>query len=287
MKEVDELEIILAKTAGFCFGVDRALKKVYDNLGEGYLYTYGPIIHNNQVVEELVEKGVQVIEDLDQLASYPIGNVIVRSHGISETEHRKIEASDFGLIEATCPYVKRIHQVVATASAKGHEIIIVGNEKHPEVAGIAGWSREKVYFIDGLDQVKTLPKNSDKIYEVVAQTTFNLTLYKEIVSALQNKNIHVIINETICSATEERQSEALEIAKKADLMIVIGGKHSSNTRKLYEICIRQCDATYHIESIEEFELSALRGHSVIGITAGASTPKKLIEEVISNVRNAK
>jgi len=284
---VVDLNIILAKTAGFCFGVDRALKKVYDNLGERHLYTYGPIIHNNQVVDELAEKGVQVIEDLDQLSKYPVGDIIIRSHGISEVEHNKIVASNFGLIEATCPYVKRIHKVVAKASLKGHHIVIVGNKDHPEVAGIAGWSKSAVHYITTVDEVDTLPNEADITYEVVAQTTFNLCLYKEIVIALQNKNFHVIINETICSATEERQSEALEIASQADLMIVIGGKHSSNTMKLYEICKRQCEATYHIESIEEFELSVLGDHTVIGITAGASTPKKLIEEVISNVRNAK
>lgn len=281
------MKIILAKTAGFCFGVDRALKKVYDNLGERHLYTYGPIIHNNQVVEELAGKGVHVIDDLNRLSDYPVGDIIIRSHGISEVEHKMIEASDFGLIEATCPYVKHIHKVVAKASLKGHPIIIIGNREHPEVAGIAGWSQSDVYFITTVDEVDTLPDQQDITYEVVAQTTFNICLYKEIVIALQNKNFHVIINETICSATEERQSEALEIASQADLMIVIGGKHSSNTRKLYELCKRQCEATYHIESIEEFELSILGGHTVIGITAGASTPKKLIEEVISNVRNAK
>lgn len=281
------MEIILAKTAGFCFGVDRALKKVYDNLGNGPLYTYGPIIHNRQVVEELADKGVQVIEDLDRLDEYPVGDIIIRSHGISEAEHRKIEASAFGLIEATCPYVKRIHKLVAKASEAGREIILLGNAKHPEITGIAGWSKKDVHIIECLEDIDKLPEDRDKTYEVVVQTTFNLALYKEIVSALQLRNFHVIINETICSATEERQSEALEIASKADLMIVIGDRHSSNTRKLYEICQEQCEATYRIESIDEFELSAVGDHAVIGITAGASTPKKLIEEVISNVRNAK
>ncbi len=287
LKEVGDMEIILAKTAGFCFGVDRALKKVYDNLGDRHLYTYGPIIHNTQVVDELASQGVRVIDDLNNLTLYPEGDIIVRSHGISEAEQRRIEASGFGMIEATCPFVKRIHKIVAKASAKGHQIIIAGNSTHPEITGIAGWSTMPVQYVTSVEDVDMLHLSKDYIYEIVAQTTFNYRLYKEIIMTLQNKNIHVIINETICSATEERQSEALEIASKADAMLVIGGKHSSNTRKLYEICIRQCENTYHIESIEDLELSALRGHDVIGITAGASTPKKLIEEVISNVRNAK
>lgn len=267
--------------------MDRALKKVYDSLDKRPLYTYGPIIHNRQVVEELEAKGVRVIDDLSKLSDYPVGDIILRSAGVSEAEQEKIQASDFGMIEATCPYVKRIHKIVVKASEAGREIIILGDPNHPEVTGIAGWSRRPVHFIESLEDLDGLAFDPEKTYEVVVQTTFNLTLYKEIVSALHLRNIRVIINETICSATEERQTEALEIASKADLMIVIGGRHSSNTRKLYEICKRQCDATYHIESIEEFELSAIGDHTVIGITAGASTPKKLIEEVISNVRNAK
>lgn len=281
------MDIILAKTAGFCFGVDRALKKVYDNLDDKNLYTYGPIIHNRQVVDELVEKGVQVIEDLNLLSEYPVGHLIVRSHGISEAEQHLIESSSFEMIDATCPYVKRIHKIVNKASSEGQGVIIVGDRWHPEVTGIAGWGGDDVVCAASVEDVKNLEPMTDKIYQVVAQTTFNHRLYEDIINALQLKNFRVIINETICSATEERQSEALEIASKADLMIVIGGKHSSNTRKLYEICKTQCEDTYHIESIEEFELSALWGHDVIGITAGASTPKKLIEEVISNVRNAK
>lgn len=287
LKEVDDLDIILAKTAGFCFGVDRALKKVYDNLDDKNLYTYGPIIHNRQVVDELAEEGVQVIEDLNRLSEYPVGHIIVRSHGISEAEQRMIEASPFDLIDATCPYVKRIHKIVSKASSEGHGVIIAGDRHHPEVTGIAGWGGVDVRYVASLQDVEILDVDSDKTYQVVAQTTFNHSLYEEIINALHLKNFRVIINETICSATEERQSEALEIASKADLMIVIGGKHSSNTRKLYEISKTQCEDTFHIESIEEFELNALWGHDVIGITAGASTPKKLIEEVISNVRNAK
>ncbi len=281
------MEIILAKSAGFCFGVDRALKKVYDNLGDKYIYTYGPIIHNNLVVDELKAQGVEVIDSLDALATVPKGEVVIRSHGITEDEHNEILNSGHHIIEATCPYVKRIHKVVAKASANGHHIIIVGNKNHPEVVGIAGWSKESVQFVESLEAVSQLHIDEAVSYEVVAQTTFNHSLYKEIVIALQKLNIHVIINETICKATEDRQIEALEIAKTVDLMIVIGSKHSSNTKKLYEICKRQCENTYHIESIEEFELSTLDRCHIVGITAGASTPKKLIEEVISNVRNAK
>lgn len=280
------MEIILAKTAGFCFGVDRALKKVYDNLGVEHIYTYGPIIHNNYVVDELASEGVQVIEDLDELKALPAGKIVIRSHGISKAEHDVMNASGFEVIEATCPYVKRIHRRVAEASVKGHHVIIIGNPEHVEVRGISGWSDTPVHIIRTVQEAQALELTDDVSYEVVAQTTFNVGVYNDISLVLQNKNVRVIINETICSATMERQEEALEIAKKADFMIVIGGKHSSNTKKLYEICKRQCENTYHIESIEEFELNVNDGNAIIGITAGASTPKKLIEEVISYVRNA-
>ncbi len=282
----DYLEIILANSAGFCFGVDRALKKVYDNLGAKHIYTYGPIIHNNYVVNELSDKGVKVIENLDSLSDLPCGKLVIRSHGISEAEEMKMKASGFEIIEATCPYVKRIHKKVKDASRSGKHIIIIGNKDHPEVKGISGWSETPVYIIQTMDEVDNIPKSQDITYEVVAQTTFNIGLYNDIVLRLQNENFRVIINETICYSTKERQEEAFEIAEKADLMIVVGSKHSSNTKKLYEICKRQCENTYHIESIEEFELNVLSGNAIIGITAGASTPKKLIEEVISNVRNA-
>lgn len=281
------MKIILAKTAGFCFGVDRALKKVYDNLGVGHIYTYGPIIHNSYVVDDLASQGVKVIEDLEELKSLPHGKIVIRSHGISKAENKKMLTSGFEIVEATCPYVKRIHKKVAEASANGHHVIVIGDPEHPEVKGISGWSVTPVYILQKLDEVDLIPDIEGITYEIVAQTTFNTQLYKDITLQLQNKSFRVIINETICSATKERQEEAYEIATRVDLMIVVGGKNSSNTKKLYEICKRQCENTYHIESIEELELSVLNGMNLIGITAGASTPKKLIEEVISNVRNAK
>lgn len=280
------MEIILAKTAGFCFGVDRALKKVYDNLGDDSIYTYGPIIHNNYVVDELASKGVKVIHDLDELSSLKKGKIVIRSHGISEAEELKMRASGFEVIEATCPYVKRIHHKVQDASKLGSHIIIIGNKEHPEVKGIHGWSCTPVLIVETEDEAENLQLEENITYEVVTQTTFNIQLYEAIVKKLQKPNIRVIIDETICYSTKERQEEALEIAKKADLMIVVGSKHSSNTKKLYDICQRQCENTYHVESIEEFELNVLSGNAIIGITAGASTPKKLIEEVISYVRNA-
>ena len=281
------MEVVLAKSAGFCFGVDRALKKVYDNLDVEHIYTYGPIIHNNFVVDSLAQQGVQVVDDLTRLSQLPKGHMVIRSHGITRKDHEIIERSGFTSIEATCPYVKRIHKIVEKASLEGRVPVIIGNPNHPEVEGIAGWSLKPVLIFETMAALNAYFFDADLTYEVVAQTTFNIHLFEQMVQTLHNLNIRVIINETICNATSLRQTEAEEIASRVDLMLVIGSKHSSNTRKLYEICKRQCVNTYHIESIEEFELDLLSGISSVGITAGASTPKKLIEEVISNVRNAK
>jgi 4-hydroxy-3-methylbut-2-enyl diphosphate reductase len=283
------MEIIVAKSAGFCFGVDRAVKSVNELLAtqNAPVYTYGEIIHNPTVVREFESRGVQVIESLDELDTLEKGTIVIRSHGVTEAEEQLMNQSGFDVKNSTCPYVSKIHRIVAKASELGQDIIIVGNPKHPEIIGIAGWAKTKVYIIEGSQDVETLTFDHNKTYAVVAQTTFNHNLYKEIIKKLQNRNIRVIINETICQATWIRQVEAKELSAKVDKMIVIGGKNSSNTRKLFEICQDQCKETYYIETIEDLVLNCFTVSDIIGITAGASTPKKIIEEVISNVRNAK
>lgn len=281
------MELLVAKTAGFCFGVDKAVNKVYDSLGNEPLYTYGPIIHNQQVVRSLDDKGVKIIQSLDDLDVITKGTIIIRSHGVGENEILTMEDKGFKVIDATCPFVKRIHKLVYDYSLKGYKIIIIGNPTHIEVMGIKGWSKTDVIIIEKKEDIDLSKINFDDKYCLVAQTTFNHTKYKEIVNELQKLKFHVIINETICSATEARQKEALEISKKSTKMIVIGGKHSSNTQKLYNICKKQCDHTYHIETIEDLQLNVFCDNDIIGIIAGASTPKNIIEEVILNVRRTK
>lgn len=279
------MEIIVAKTAGFCFGVDRALKKVYDSLGEKRLYAYGEVIHNHQVTQALEERGVITVMTLDELVKYPQGSVIIRSHGTSKKDLDFIREKGFTIIDATCPYVKKIHHLVKQNSVDADRLLIIGDENHPEVQGIIGWSSRPYYVIKKIADIDKLDK--DYSYYIVTQTTFNTVEYDMLIDKLQKDGFRVIINDTICLATEERQKEALELAKKVDVMLVVGGKHSSNTQKLYQICKAQCEKTYHIETIEEIELNVLDCNAIIGITAGASTPKNIIEEVISNVRNAK
>ena len=286
------MKIILAKTAGFCFGVNRAVNRleqmINDHSGEiRPIYSYGPVIHNPQVVKRFNDQGITIVHSLEELDTYPPGEILIRSHGISEAELKAIQTKGFVIIDSTCPYVKKIHKIVEKASLEGHSVLIIGDQNHPEVKGIAGWAKGEVRIIKGLDDIDAMEFDENTTYSVVAQTTFNIEKYKLILKKLQKKSIHVIINETVCQATIERQTEALELSKNVTKMIVIGGKNSSNTQKLYKICKSQCKDTYYIETIEELELNVFQDNDIIGITAGASTPKNIIEEVISNVRNAK
>ncbi|MCT4688319.1 4-hydroxy-3-methylbut-2-enyl diphosphate reductase [Vallitalea sp.] len=279
------MEVILAKSAGFCFGVDRAVKSVYDNIDDKPLYTYGPIIHNLQVVEELEDKGVKVINDIEELPNLPKGKVIIRSHGVEEKIYNYIRDNGFSIIDATCPYVKKIHRIVNDYSKEGDTIIIIGDPSHPEVIGIKGWSSSKAIIIESIEDAKKLQLPIDEHICIVAQTTLNYLKFQEIIEIFLDKGYHVDIKDTICRATRDRQEEAIQLSGKVDKMIVIGGKHSSNTRKLYQLCKNQCDNTYHIETIEDLELLVFSKNEIIGITAGASTPKNIIQEVITHVRS--
>ena len=278
-------EIILAKSAGFCFGVERAVNKVYEEAAAGgEIYTYGPIIHNKEVVADLEARGVHVAESADELKALRGGTVIIRSHGVSRDTDRLIRESAHKCIDATCPFVKRIHRTVEAESAAGKKIVIVGNPVHPEVIGIMGWSSTPVTVIQTAEEAAGFSVSDEKEVCVVAQTTFNANKFQDIVAILKEKSYNVICVNTICNATHERQSEAKAIAAKADIMIVIGDQSSSNSAKLYEICRKECPDTHFIQTWNDLHLTLTGAEKVIGITAGASTPKNIIEEVYNHVR---
>ena len=279
------MEVILAKTAGFCFGVERAVDTVYREIGkkEQPIYTYGPIIHNEEVVRDLNEKGVVVIDDLCELSQKEKGIVIIRSHGVSEAELLKMEESPHQIVDATCPFVKKIHTAVRKYSGEGREIVIIGDPTHPEVMGICGWCLKPAAIIKTTEEAEGLTIESKKIC-IVAQTTFQITKFDEIVEIIQKKGYDSIVLNTICNATEERQREAEEIAGRVDAMIVIGGKKSSNTAKLYSICKARCGRVQYIQTKNDLDVELLKDCQRVGITAGASTPKNLIEEVQNYVR---
>ncbi len=282
------MEVILAKTAGFCFGVERAVNMVHEQVEKGVspLYTYGPIVHNEQVVADFETKGVSVISSPEELSAITEGTVVVRAHGVGPDVYEIIARNHLTLIDATCPFVKKIHRIVEEKSAEGYTIVIAGDASHPEVQGIMGWCKNsRVIVVNSIEETENFQNPNGEKLCLVSQTTFNAKKFELFVEVFKKKSYTCIVVNTICNATDERQKEACEIASKADVMIVIGGRSSSNTRKLYEICKDECDDTYYIQTLEDFVFERGRQVSTVGITAGASTPKNIIEEVQNYVRN--
>ena len=277
-------EVILAKSAGFCFGVKRAVDTVYEQTGKKNVYTFGPIIHNEEVVKDLEKKGVFVINTMEELDDITEGTVIIRSHGVSSAVYEALRKKGVEIVDATCPFVLKIHNIVKQESANGKQIVIIGNEKHPEVEGIMGWSKTQVHVVDTVEKAQNLQLDPQREVCIVSQTTFNYNKFKELVEIISEKGYNIIIRNTICNETEERQTEAREIAKRVDAMIVVGGSSSSNTRKLYEICKNECKDTYYIQTLNDLDMTSLGKADCIGITAGASTPNNIIQEVYTNVR---
>lgn len=279
------MEVLLAKSAGFCFGVKRAVAQVYELAQTGRrIYTFGPIIHNEEVVGDLEKKGVSVIADETELAGITEGVVVIRSHGVAKSVYEQIERQGLECVDATCPFVKRIHNIVEKESAAGKQILIIGNAGHPEVEGIMGWSNTPALVAETRSEIEKIACDTEKPVCIVSQTTFNYNKFQELVEIFKKRGYDISVVNTICNATEERQTEAKEIAAKVDAMIIIGGKHSSNTRKLYEICSRECADTYFIQTLDDLHLELPKSVRLVGITAGASTPNKIIEEVQNYVR---
>lgn len=286
------MEVKVAKTAGFCFGVQRAVDKVYELIDScpDRLFTLGPIIHNEEVVNDLEKKGVRVASE-EELKTLPEGStVVIRSHGVGKKVYDQLEECGLSYVDVTCPFVLKIHRIVEKESKAGSHIVIIGDPDHPEVVGICGWCIGPYTVIrtkqDALDFVPPESKNVC----IVSQTTFNYNKFKDLVEILSKKrydntvlNILNILN-TICNATEERQREAKSIAGEVDTMLVVGGRHSSNTQKLFEICKKECENTYYIQTPVDLDSEMFQCSSYVGITAGASTPKKIIEEVQEHVR---
>ncbi|WFR54842.1 4-hydroxy-3-methylbut-2-enyl diphosphate reductase [Anaerocolumna sp. AGMB13025] len=274
------MKVELAKTAGFCFGVKRAVDMVYDEIKKGgKVYTFGPIIHNDEVVADLTDKGVGLIHTIEELKTITEGTIIIRSHGVSKEIYDVIETQGLKLIDATCPYVIKIHKIVKEQSETGRHIIIIGNDKHPEVEGIEGWCMNNYTIIENTEQAKNLDLSVNQKICIVSQTTFNYKNFQDLVEIISKKGYDIIVLNTICNATEERQTEARQLAKDSDAMIIIGGQHSSNTRKLYEISKLECENTYYIQTLRDLDLEELKSFRSVGITAGASTPNNIIKEV--------
>ena len=282
------MEVITAETAGFCFGVERAVNTVYGALsGNGDIYTYGPIIHNETVVNELTGKGVRIINTPAELAEIKSGTVIIRSHGVTRQIYEIIERNGLKCIDATCPFVLKIHRLVEEAAKDGCHIIIAGDSSHPEVQGILSFAGDNVTVIhDEADAESFTPPEGRKLF-MVSQTTFNSNIFNNFVEIFNKKYYNTHIVNTICNATALRQKETAELAERVDAMIVIGGAHSSNTKKLYDIAKSRCAHTIFVQTLDDLvsrKDAICNPASCVGITAGASTPKNIIEEVQNYVR---
>ena len=276
-------QVVVVKSAGFCFGVQKAVSGVYEMLEKHEkLAILGELIHNPAVNADLESRGVLTV---DAPADCPSDTkLVIRTHGVAKKVLDAALQQGLEVVDLTCPFVKKIHRIVERESKAGKRIIIIGNDKHPEVEGIKGWVCGKATVIETFDEAKAFTAEKSEQLCIVSQTTFNYNKFQDLVEIIREKGYDVESINTICNATEERQTEAKLIAGTVDSMIVIGGSHSSNTQKLFEICKKECENTYYIQTLEDLDVEGLKGSECVGITAGASTPNNIIEEVQKHVR---
>jgi 4-hydroxy-3-methylbut-2-enyl diphosphate reductase len=273
------MEIILAKQAGFCFGVKRATQMAFEAADKGgKTFTLGPIIHSPQVVQKLEDMGVKVLKNLADLEN---GTIIIRSHGVASEELEEAVRKELEIVDATCPFVKKAQEQVQSLSRQGYDVVVVGDADHPEVQGIVSYAKGKVYVVGSGEEAARLPRMG-KI-GVVAQTTQSFENLKNVVTECLTKGGEIRVFHTICDATAVRQEEAKELAKQVNCMIVIGGYNSANTKRLAEVCAELQPKTYHIETAQQLDPSWFAGVGRVGITAGASTPKWVIDEVMERI----
>lgn len=274
--------VVIAKRAGFCFGVKRATQMAFEAAGKDNkkTYTLGPIIHSPQVVQKLEQMGVKVVKNLDNIDN---GTIIIRSHGVLASEMDDAVQKQLEIVDATCPFVKKAQEHVKSLSEAGYGVVVVGDADHPEVQGIVSYGGDKVFVVGSGEEVKRLPK-MNKI-GVVAQTTQSFENLKNVVTECLLRGGEIRVYNTICDATAVRQEEAKELACQVDCMLVVGGLNSANTRRLAEVCAEIQPRTYHIETAAEIDPSFFKEGERIGVTAGASTPKWIIDEVVSRIES--
>nr|MCR4721867.1 4-hydroxy-3-methylbut-2-enyl diphosphate reductase [Lachnospiraceae bacterium] len=274
-------KICVARSAGFCYGVERAVGIVKNLVNEGKkVYTFGPITHNEAVVEDLSAMGVGIINEIGELDGITQATIVIRSHGVGRDIYEALEKSGNEVVDATCRFVKKIHDIVDEKTRRGLFAVIVGDPEHPEVKGICSRCNGPFCVINSPQEAEAFVRKNNRDFFVVSQTTYDTHKFEVLVEILSNMRYNVNVVNTICNATEIRQRETYEIAKNSDAMIVIGGKHSSNTRKLFDISREQCENTYYIQTHVDLDLSAFKSYRCVGITAGASTPKTIIKEVL-------
>ncbi len=273
------MEIVLAKRAGFCFGVKRATQMAFEAADKGgATFTLGPIIHSPQVVQKLEEMGVKVLHTLDNLDD---GTIIIRSHGVTSDELEEAARKELEIVDATCPFVKKAQEHVKSLSLAGYDVVVVGDADHPEVQGIVSYAEGKVFVVGSWEEAARLPKM--KKVGIVAQTTQSIENLRHVVLECLKKGGEIRVFNTICDATAVRQEEAKSLAREVDCMVVIGGYNSANTKRLAEVCVELQPRTHQIETAQELDPAWFVGVNRVGVTAGASTPKWLIDEVIDRI----
>lgn len=272
------MKIILAQNRGMCFGVKRALEIAEKARNHNKVYTYGPLVHNKEVVHELEKKGIYVADSLDKIDKNSM--LIIRAHGVSDKEMKKAEQKAGKVIDATCPFVSKAKKEAKRMEKDGFKVVILGRKEHPEVKGIAESLHDQV-IISSADEIKKL--KSYKKIGLISQTTQSARIFNDVISSLKKSSAELRIANTICNATSERQQSAKESAKKSDIMVVIGDRQSANTIKLAEICSGITE-TKHIERASELDKEWFRGKKTAGITAGASTPDWVVDEVVKRLK---
>lgn len=273
------MKVIRADEMGFCLGVQRAIGKVLDtSLGKKNIFTFGPLIHNKQFVKKLKDMNIGVIESIDDIEEGT--TIIIRSHGISPAVRKEIEGKGANIVDGTCPKVLMIHKLVERLEKEGNTVIVIGDKDHAEIKGVMG-NLENGIVVNSLEEIEKLDKNLGNV-AVVVQTTLEIKRFEELLKALQSRYKDVKIHKTICDATHKRQEGAKNTAKEADVMIVVGGKHSSNTTHLADVC-EKITKTYHIETVDELEESWFEGAETVGVTAGASAPDDIINNIILKI----
>lgn len=275
------MRVLVAENSGFCFGVKRAIKMAFESVedGKGPAYTLGPIIHNPQMVAKMKESGIRVVDDISELWQETL---IIRSHGISPAVFEEAEQRHLRVVDATCPFVRKSQRYAQSLVRKGYQVAIVGDPDHPEVEGLLGYAKEMALVIDEECQVDRM--NFGSRVGVIAQTTISPGHFQRIVEKLKTKTDELKVYNTICDSVIARQRSTADLARKADVMIVIGGKNSANSTRLADLCRELCRTTYHVETAEEVRAEWFQGIEVVGVTAGTSTPDWIIEEILDHIR---
>lgn len=276
------MKVVLAENAGACYGVQRALDMAHEaSEGQGKVYTLGPLIHNPGAVANLKEHGVFVADSLDDVDG---GTVIIRSHGVTPEEYDRVAQSGFAMVDATCPHVARAQKAAAALAAEGCRVIVVGEEGHPEVEGLKAWARREGAKVDVVPTPDAVPTDLRAPIGVVVQTTQRRENLDAVVEAISKQGIEPNVKRTICLATRHRQDSAAALAREVDAIVVIGGRNSSNTMRLAEICAASCPRTHHVESVSEIDAAWFEGCATVGVTAGASTPENQIKAVMDYLK---